>query len=194
MNTRYPAVAAAIAGAVMTESMGIYPFRSASLAAQFWLVILMLIAAAPYAAVAMRAQPSSLRPRAFARGISITTVAVGVLAPAVFMLMFLSIMSLWAEHPHGLERVGHAVGAIAIVPFGLLLNHVPPLHLSPAKLIAFVLANIWLAIAVRLSRQERDDLAVEAAKDWRRKRRIGVLCGVAMPFVLMLGRNIYFRL
>jgi len=57
MNVRYPAATAALAGAVMTESIGRYPFRSASLAAQLWLVALLTPVAAPYAALALRARP-----------------------------------------------------------------------------------------------------------------------------------------
>lgn len=198
MNSRYPAVAGAILGAALTESMGIYPFRAASLAAQAWLGALMLIVAAPYAWLALRADSPSVTRRAFARGISVTTAAIGVFAPLVFALMFLAIMSGWAEHPHGWERVGQAVGAIVVVPFGWMLDHVPALHYSPATLVGFVLANIWLAIAVRLSRQDRNELRGEAASGARQSRRIGLACGIgcgiALPIVLMFGRALYLQL
>lgn len=198
MNVRYPAIVGAILGAFLTESMGIYPFRSASLAAQAWLGALMLLIAAPYAVIALRADRPSLTRRAFARGMSVTTAAIGILAPLMFAVAFLSIMSGWAEHPHGWERVGQAVGAIVIVPFGFMLTHVPAVHYSPGALLAFIAANIWLAIAVRLSRQEREGLRDAAASSGRRGRRVGltcgVACGVAMPIVLMYGRLLYLQL
>lgn len=198
MNARYPAVAGAILGAALTESMGMYPFRAASLAAQVWLGVLMLIIATPYAGLALRAESPGVTRRAFARGMSVTTAAIGVFAPLIFGLMFVSIMSGWAEHPHGWERVGQAVGAIVVVPFGWMLNHVPALHYSPGRLLAFILANVWLAIAVRLSRQERNEFRGEAARGARQSRRVGlacgVACGVAIPIVLMYGRLLYLQL
>lgn len=194
MNARYAAVAAAIAAALVTESIGVYPFRAASLSAQFWLLVLMLGVAAPYAGIAYSADQPSLARRAFAHGISLATLAVSLLVPAMFAVMFVSVMSLWAEHPHGLERVGQIVGAIVIVPFGLLTKHVRPVHVSAPKVLGFALANIWLAMAVRLSRQERERLGDDVAKEWRRNRRLGVACGVAVPVALMFGRAVYERL
>lgn len=64
----------------------------------------------------------SSRCRGHPRGISLTTAAIGVFAPLIFGLMFLSIMSGWAEHPHGWERVGQAVGAVVVVPFGCIYS------------------------------------------------------------------------
>jgi hypothetical protein len=194
MRARYAAAAAAIAAALMTESIGMYPFRAASPAAQSWLLLLMLTVAAPFAGIAYYADEPSLARRAFARGIALATFTASLLVPAMFAVMFVSIMSLWAEHPHGIERVGQMVGAIAIVPFGLLTKHVRPLHLSAPKVFGFALANFWLAIEMRLSRQERERLGDGGAKDWRRNRRLGVACGVAVPIALMLGRAIYERL
>lgn len=194
MNARYAAAAAAIAAALMTESIGMYPFRAASLAAQLWLLLLMLSVAAPYAGIAYFADQPSLARRAFARGMSLATSVVSLLVPAILAVMFVSIMSLWAEHPHGIERVGQTVGAIAIVPFGFLQRHARPLHVSAPKVLAFALANMWLAIAVRLSREERERLGDDGAKDWRRNRQLGVACGVAVPVALMLGSGIYERL
>ena len=48
-------------------------------------------------------------------------------------------------------------------------------------------------MAVRLSRQERERLG-DGAKEWRRNRRLGVACGVAVPVALMFGRAVYERL
>jgi hypothetical protein len=154
----------------------------------------MLGVAAPYAGIAYFGDQPRLARRAFARGISLATSAVSLLVPAIFAVMFVSIMSLPAEHPHGIERVGQIVGAIAIVPFGFLTKHVRPLHVSAPSVLGFALANIWLAIAARLSRQERERLGDDGAKKWRRNRRLGVACGVAVPAALMLGRAIYERL
>ena len=110
MNVRYPAATAALAGAVMTESIGRYPFRSASLAAQLWLVALLMLVAVPYAALALRAGPPSLTQRGFARGISLTSIVVGVLLPA----------------SAGSERVAqraHIIGLAGRLP--------PPMRLQP---------------------------------------------------------------
>jgi len=194
VNARYPAAVAALSAALMTESIGMYPFRSASLAAQVWLLFVMLSVAAPYAGIAYSADQQSLARRAFARGLSLTTSVVGLLVPAIVVVMFASIMSLSAEHPHGIERVGQTVGALLIVPFGFMQKHMRPLHVSAPRVLGFVLANIWLAIAVRLSRQERERFGEDQATDWRRNRRLGVACGVAVPVALVLGRTIYERL
>jgi hypothetical protein len=194
VNGRYPAAVAAIAAALMTESIGMYPFRAASLTAQFWLLLLMLGVAVPYAGIAYFADQPSLARRAFARGISLTTSTVSLLVPALFVVIFVSIVSLWAEHPTGIERLGQMVGAIAILPFGCVHEHVRQLHVSAPRLLGFALANIWLAIAVRLSRQERERLGEDGTKEWRRNRRLGVACGVAVPLALMLGRTMYERL
>jgi hypothetical protein len=194
MNARFAAAAAAIAAALTTESIGMYPFRAASLAAQSWLLLLMLVVAAPYAAIAYFADQPSLARRAFAHGIALATSTASVLVPVIFVVMFVSVMSLAAEHPHRLEHIGQIVGGIAIVPLGFMTRHVKPVHLSAPRVVGFALANIWLAIAVRLTRQERGGLGDEGAKEWRRNRRLGVACGVAVPIALMFGRAIYERL
>lgn len=191
---RAAAAAAAIAAAAMTLSMSVYPFRAASLAAQCWVLALMLVIASPYVLLAWRAVQPNIAHRAFARGISISSVAIAVLVPTLFGILFLSTMSLWAEHPTGIERVGQWIGAVSIVPFGMLTEHAPRLRLSPGWLVAFVLANVWLWIATRLSRLERERLNDDGARIWRRGRRWGIACGLGIPLLLTWGTAVYLAL
>jgi hypothetical protein len=130
------------------------------------LVVLMLIVAAPYANVAYVVARPRLASRGFARGLSITTAAIGTLIPLTSALMLVSIMSQWTEHPSGVQRAGQMLGAISIVPVTFLMRHVRPLHVSATMATAFLLANAWLATTARMSRVDRARLGDEQVRAW----------------------------